>query len=84
MRRGAAAALLSRACLETRLERSRSQTPTRDEASGRVATSCLPEDDVLRAFPEHAPAELAQVLVPLDDRREVVPASAPALLANAT
>ena len=27
---------------------------------------------LLRAFPEHAAPELAQVLVPLDDRREVV------------
>ena len=41
-----------------------------EEASNRP--SALGEDDLLRALPEHAPAELAQLLVALDDRGEVV------------
>src|SRR3954471_12358664 len=35
--------------------------------------SALGEDDLLRAFPQHALAEVSQVLLALDDRREVVP-----------
>src|SRR4051812_378987 len=35
--------------------------------------SALDEGDLLRAFPEHPLAELAQVLFALDHRREVVP-----------
>src|SRR5688500_4366885 len=54
------------------MSRSRSRCSRRRCAGWPASALRLVERDVLRALPEHEPAELAQLLAALDDRREVV------------